>query len=636
MAPEPPAEGIAALLEESLDDLYEHAPCGYLSALADGTIVRVNQTFLDWTGYAREDLVGARRFQTLLTPGGQIYHETHYAPLLRLQGSVREIALQIRRADGSRLPVLINSVLRTAAGSEHELVRTTVFDATDRRAYEQELLFARRREAEARQRIERLQRLTQVLAATLDERAVVDATLDAAIEAVGARGARLELDRLDGERPEERYPRGELGSAAEEVELVASGRPLGRLRIGLGGRSLSEPERSLLLACGQQCAQALERARLHAETVRTARRTALLAELARGLEEARTYAGRARWLVQLLVRELADEARLETTDERGNRTVVAEAASSRGNCEHAVELPLRVRGQAVGTVTVRSRRPLGRRERDSLAEIAERAALALENARLYEHEHRVADALQRSMLTRRLPEDPRFVVAAHYQPAVELMAVGGDWYDAFETANGRLALVVGDVVGRGIEAASAMGQLRSAARALGGGTRGPAKLLQRLDEFVDHVEIARSSTLVYAELDLATGLLRYACAGHPPPVLLTGDGGAELLWEGRSPPLGAAPGIGERPEAELQLPAGARLFLYTDGLVEHRDRPIDDGLAELLAAVRDRARAPLPAVVEELPRLLVRGDAARDDVCLLGLALAGSRRDDGPALNAPA
>jgi PAS domain S-box-containing protein len=105
--------GIAdpALLEESAEDLYENAPCGYVSALPDGTLVKLNQTFLDWTGYPREDLVGRKRFQNLLTAGGRIFHETHYAPLLRMQGAVREIAVDIVGADGRRLPVLINSML---------------------------------------------------------------------------------------------------------------------------------------------------------------------------------------------------------------------------------------------------------------------------------------------------------------------------------------------------------------------------------------------------------------------------------------------------------------------------------------------------------------------------------------------
>ena len=116
------------LTSQSVEELYENAPCGYLSTAPDGRIVRVNATFERWTGYAREDLVGVKRFQDLLTAGGRIYHETHYAPLLRMQGSVREIAVDIVTADGRRLPVLVNSVLVTdddgrAAGGAHDAVR---------------------------------------------------------------------------------------------------------------------------------------------------------------------------------------------------------------------------------------------------------------------------------------------------------------------------------------------------------------------------------------------------------------------------------------------------------------------------------------------------------------------------------
>ena len=136
-------------LEESAEDLYENAPCGYVSAMPDGTIVRINQTFLAWTGHRREDLVGRRRFQELLTPGGRIFHETHYAPLLRLQGTVREIAVEIVCADGRRLPALINTVLLRDEDGMPRLTRTTVFNATDRKAYERELLRERRKAEEA-------------------------------------------------------------------------------------------------------------------------------------------------------------------------------------------------------------------------------------------------------------------------------------------------------------------------------------------------------------------------------------------------------------------------------------------------------------------------------------------------------
>lgn len=141
--------------EDNAEDLYEHAPCGYLSTSPDGTIIRVNETLLTLTGFRREELVGCRRFTDLLTPGGRIYHETHYAPLLTMQGSVREIALDLACADGRRLPVLVNSILVRDTDGEPHVIRTSVFDATFRRSYEQELLRARQRaeDAEAHARL---------------------------------------------------------------------------------------------------------------------------------------------------------------------------------------------------------------------------------------------------------------------------------------------------------------------------------------------------------------------------------------------------------------------------------------------------------------------------------------------------
>jgi sigma-B regulation protein RsbU (phosphoserine phosphatase) len=135
----------AALLDDDPAALYERAPCGYLSTLPDGTIVKVNQTLLTLTGYERADLVGRRRFAELLTAGGRIYHETHYAPMLQMQGVVREVALDLVRADGQRLSVLVNSVLERGPHGAPVIVRTAVFDATHRRAYERELLWAKER-----------------------------------------------------------------------------------------------------------------------------------------------------------------------------------------------------------------------------------------------------------------------------------------------------------------------------------------------------------------------------------------------------------------------------------------------------------------------------------------------------------
>ncbi|MDQ3739512.1 MAG: SpoIIE family protein phosphatase, partial [Actinomycetota bacterium] len=256
---------------ESAEDLLEHAPCGYLSTRLDGTIVRVNRTFEEWTGLRREELVGRRRFQDLLPAGGRIYHDTHYAPLLQMQGWVRAIAVEVVRADGSRLPALVNSVVREGH------VRTVVFDATDRRRYEEELLRGRDRER----------------------------------------------------------------------------------------------------------------------------------------------------------------------------------------------------------------------------------AVALE--------------LQRSFLGGPLAEGDGVEVGVEYRAAVRGTEAGGDWYDAFWVDRPRrLALVVGDVVGRGLEAAATMGQLRSAARALASTRPAPGELLVALDEFSRRHEVGQMTTVVCAHVDVAARRLRYACAGHPP------------------------------------------------------------------------------------------------------------------------
>lgn len=162
--PAPDAAFLAALRHDDAGLLDDRAPCGYLSTTPDGLVVRVNDTFLAWTGHRRDDLVGRRRFADLLPVGGRIYHETHYAPTLRLQGTAREIALEIVCADGRRLPVLVNSVLDRDAAGEPVVIRTAVFDATERRRYEQEVLAAKRR-AEASE--ERALQLAQTLQQTL-------------------------------------------------------------------------------------------------------------------------------------------------------------------------------------------------------------------------------------------------------------------------------------------------------------------------------------------------------------------------------------------------------------------------------------------------------------------------------------
>jgi sigma-B regulation protein RsbU (phosphoserine phosphatase) len=141
-----------ALLDDDPVQLYERSPCGYLSTTPDGTIVKVNQTFLTWTGHERDELVGRRRFVDLLNAGGRIYHETHYMPMLQMHGKASEIALDVVTAAGDRLPVLVNAVLERDRNGEPWVVRLAVFDATDRREYERELLRAKDRAEESESR----------------------------------------------------------------------------------------------------------------------------------------------------------------------------------------------------------------------------------------------------------------------------------------------------------------------------------------------------------------------------------------------------------------------------------------------------------------------------------------------------
>ncbi|MFP5220327.1 MAG: SpoIIE family protein phosphatase [Actinomycetes bacterium] len=252
-----------------------------------------------------------------------------------------------------------------------------------------------------------------------------------------------------------------------------------------------------------------------------------------------------------------------------------------------------------------------------LTSVGQQAGLALDRAGLYEVTADVARELQDSLLAVAPPEDARFTVAAAYRPGVEALDVGGDWYDVFLVDSDLLALVVGDVVGRGLRAASAMGQLRSAVRALSSPGTGPALLLAQLDRFVEQVEAAAMATLAHGRLDLATGEVEYACAGHPPPVLLPVDGEPTLLWDGRSTPLGAFATAADRLQATVRLQPGDRLLLYTDGLVERRDRSLDDGLELLRITTGELADLPMAEAVRELTVRMLQDEVGRDDVCVL-------------------
>lgn len=237
---------------------------------------------------------------------------------------------------------------------------------------------------------------------------------------------------------------------------------------------------------------------------------------------------------------------------------------------------------------------------------------------LYAQQRTISLTLQRSLLVQELPAVPNAELAVSYRPGVSEFVVGGDWYDAFELPRGRLALVVGDVVGRGLEASSTMGKLRSAIRALAPLDDGPARLVERLDEFARQDEASRLATVVYAEVDPTDGALVYACAGHPPPLLVAASGAATFLDDGRSMPLAAVDERPVRDEARITVASDDVLILYTDGLVERRGEAITVGLNRLRERVEqhDLARQP----VETLVDAMLEDTTQPDDVCVLILS----------------
>lgn len=299
---------------------------------------------------------------------------------------------------------------------------------------------------------------------------------------------------------------------------------------------------------------------------------------------------------------------------------VAEAMAAAGH-ESFLFVPL-VAGRDASGVLVLSwaeSHVLTAEERSLLETLAGQAAQAIDRAAHFEWERTVAETLQRSVLPASLPQIDGVDLAARYLPGTAELEVGGDWYDAIPLSDGRLGLVVGDVVGKGVAAAANMAQLRNALRAFALDRLKPSSAMARLNRLAEESLEAPFATVVYVVLDPAAGVCRFTSAGHPPPLVAYPDGRVEFLEGGRSLPLGAAPDTRYRHEF-VDLPAGTVLLLYTDGLVERRDRPLDDGLELLRRAVAESSREPERLVEHVLDRLLGTGDRG-DDVAVLAVRL---------------
>ena len=292
-------------------------------------------------------------------------------------------------------------------------------------------------------------------------------------------------------------------------------------------------------------------------------------------------------------------------------------------------VPLVAGGQTIGSLHIGTltRRDFPDETVDLLRLAADRASLAIARTRLYEHERRIAQELQRSLLPNVLPPVPGVTLAARYLPGGNGATVGGDWYDAIALPGGCVAVVIGDVVGRGIEAAATMGQMRSALRAILMQADDTGAMAEQLNRFALGLGDCMLTTIVLAVFEPATGILRYTNAGHPPPLIL-GAGGIEdavYLENIPAPPMGVmdTPSYVQR---TLQLEPGSTLLLYTDGLIEKSTEVLDVGLDRLRdAAAAVGAGGDLDALCEGVVSKLVGAESAQfDDVTMIALHVLGT------------
>jgi serine phosphatase RsbU (regulator of sigma subunit)/anti-sigma regulatory factor (Ser/Thr protein kinase) len=345
-------------------------------------------------------------------------------------------------------------------------------------------------------------------------------------------------------------------------------------------------------------------------------RGVLLARAARGLEEevrqgvqvplARGFAGR-----------VAAEARPIIID-LDHADVVNPILRQKG-IRSMLGVPLQVEGRVIGVMHIGT---LVRRDFDvddvTLLQLAaDRAALAIDNARVSE-QRAITAIMQRTLLPEALPEIPGMRFSAKYLPAGSGIKIGGDWYDVFQLADGQVAFVIGDVVGRGVLAASVMAEIRTALRAYMAQGHELTAVLSMLNELLISMGRSRGATLSLLAFDPRAEELESVIAGHLPPLLIEPDGGARLLEQRHGLPVGVRGGQ-DYEAFRHPFPTGSRLLLYTDGLIERRGEPIDVGLQRLATAAEAAARRTDSSLADNVYRALLDETPLEDDVALLAI-----------------
>ncbi|MFI5877161.1 SpoIIE family protein phosphatase [Streptomyces sp. NPDC051445] len=302
-------------------------------------------------------------------------------------------------------------------------------------------------------------------------------------------------------------------------------------------------------------------------------------------------------------------------------------------------LPLHAHDQTLGALVLVRHTDYSAVEHKYLENLAHRLALAYDNATRYHNERRLALTLQRALLPHRLPQVPGVRLATHYRASNRGAEVGGDWYDVLALPDGAVGLAIGDVMGHDVEAATVMGQLRSALHSLAMEGASPAQVLARLDAYLQSLATERFATCLYAVYNPHRHGLRYAASGHLPPLLIAAD--TAYLELSPALPLG----LGSTPvDREVAFPPGTSLLLYTDGLVENRALSLDDCLAALrqtCGALPAAARTDPQQITEGALELLNTPDRVDDDTALLAATAepacrTGDPQADGSAKQATA
>jgi PAS domain S-box-containing protein len=433
------------------------------------------------------------------------------------------------------------------------------------------------------------------------------------IALVIATGDAVFAPQLDGERWAKLDARSMI-----VAPLIARGIVLGAITLlaATNSRPLGLDEVRLAELLAKRAAVTVDNARLYGEERRLARMREIVARASDVLTSSLDLGVLLGRFADVLIAELADEVTIVLDPDRA---VVRRRAELDAGAP-STRVLLRHRSVELGSLTLRGRSAFSPDDALLLEELAARASVAIENAQLYEREHRVAVTLQRAMLPAILPAVEGLTFDAVYFPGATDAEIGGDWYDAIALPDGRVVVSIGDVTGRGLTAAVIMGRMRQAIETLATYESDPGRLLDAADNVLRRAHPDAIVTALVGVVDPVTCTFAYATAGHPTPIVRTPDGTTRQL-PGRGLPLGLRDGY-QPAAASVVLPPASLVVFFTDGLVEST-RDIAEGERRVFAALHDRAVAESATPAASLVARVL-DDGVRDDVAVLTMRVSGA------------